>query len=765
MTSCNNGGLNMASSRRKSVFTKLLTTYIVAIIAATLGIGTLSYTISTRIYNRQIKEENTVLINQYKAFIKTKLLDNIERININFILSEETARGLKNFFSDATPDFSEVQELSTVMRQNVINHKDIISDIFVTNLKTNTTLSASDGLKLLDTHTEQDAIIHQPMYRQKLSMGWNYLYNDKNAVSSICFVQKYPVSSSKTTLGYIAVSTNISIVSSLINGLNRYQKGTLILAGKENAPVCTSGSANSTLKSSLKDLDPKGQGSGHLLKHKGDNYYLTYSDTFSNGWRLVKYTPVKEFYASSFRLQKLLFCVMVLAITLGIAFSSLLAYRMYLPLKKITQKIVKHPVTPLQNTNEYEFIDDTILNLSSKVSELNLMLQQNRPLLESNIISGLLNRTISDQVTLDQRLSLINLKSHSNCCLVVCIRLTNYLPGILDEKNLQLYKLNLIHKIDTAYIGSCLSGEYHRNEIVTILFSDNKIQPDNFVEALSLTNINPLESFHIGIGSTHKDPMHLSQSYEDARTALEYSYFSPEHLITDYDSVKDYMTPQTDMVGDLIVQFNKKLRARNTEAVPLVDQIISLLKGQKLSHLYLKAKLLDLMHTYATYSKEMGLDIKSEIDNFITRFNEAENIDDFQILFKVMVHSALNIQADRAANATDHTIHTLCDYIDNNLSEDLSLGKLSGMIGFSSGHLSRLFKEITGQNLPDYITERRMEKACMLLKNTSQNIEVISKKVGYMTPHYFSKKFKETYGYTPKHYRMEMLSKAGNLSD
>lgn len=93
------------------------------------------------------------------------------------------------------------------------------------------------------------------------------------------------------------------------------------------------------------------------------------------------------------------------------------------------------------------------------------------------------------------------------------------------------------------------------------------------------------------------------------------------------------------------------------------------------------------------------------------------------------------------------------NYISKNLAEDLSLNSVAEKIFISPQYLSKVFKDETGMNFVDYVTQTRMEKAKELLTSTTENIETIAEKVGYNTPHYFIKKFKERYGVTPRNYR------------
>ena len=54
-----------------------------------------------------------------------------------------------------------------------------------------------------------------------------------------------------------------------------------------------------------------------------------------------------------------------------------------------------------------------------------------------------------------------------------------------------------------------------------------------------------------------------------------------------------------------------------------------------------------------------------------------------------------------------------------------------------------------------YLLERRMANAQMLLETTSYNITEISALVGYDNPLYFSRVFKKQKGISPSEYRKE----------
>ena len=70
-------------------------------------------------------------------------------------------------------------------------------------------------------------------------------------------------------------------------------------------------------------------------------------------------------------------------------------------------------------------------------------------------------------------------------------------------------------------------------------------------------------------------------------------------------------------------------------------------------------------------------------------------------------------------------------------------------------YLSKIYKEITGLNLSEYILHARMEEAKRLLEKTSFKIYEITEKVGYQSPQHFIRRFKKYYGVTPDIFRKQ----------
>ncbi len=106
--------------------------------------------------------------------------------------------------------------------------------------------------------------------------------------------------------------------------------------------------------------------------------------------------------------------------------------------------------------------------------------------------------------------------------------------------------------------------------------------------------------------------------------------------------------------------------------------------------------------------------------------------------------------------STDHThylVKQAMEYIENNVSKDISLNEISEMLNISSYYFSKLFKEETNEGFVEYLTRRRVEVAKEMLKDPARSIKEVGSSCGYSDPNYFSRIFKKATGMTPTEYK------------
>ncbi len=84
---------------------------------------------------------------------------------------------------------------------------------------------------------------------------------------------------------------------------------------------------------------------------------------------------------------------------------------------------------------------------------------------------------------------------------------------------------------------------------------------------------------------------------------------------------------------------------------------------------------------------------------------------------------------------------------------NMTLEHIAESFYISKSHLSRLFKQLTGESFSDYLRKVRLAGACALLVDTDMTVEEIIKKCGMRDTTSFYKVFSEYTGMTPNNYR------------
>lgn len=101
-------------------------------------------------------------------------------------------------------------------------------------------------------------------------------------------------------------------------------------------------------------------------------------------------------------------------------------------------------------------------------------------------------------------------------------------------------------------------------------------------------------------------------------------------------------------------------------------------------------------------------------------------------------------------------INRVIDYIENHLSEKLTLEGLSGIAFFSPYHFHRLFSSFTGETLYQFILRHRLEKAAtLLIQNRKLSLTNIALECGFANSSSFSKSFKSSFNKSPSMYRKD----------
>lgn len=117
------------------------------------------------------------------------------------------------------------------------------------------------------------------------------------------------------------------------------------------------------------------------------------------------------------------------------------------------------------------------------------------------------------------------------------------------------------------------------------------------------------------------------------------------------------------------------------------------------------------------------------------------------LVVRMMRESSKHIQQNAAL------VEASIAYIRDHLGDDLNRASLARRLSVSPSYFAGMFKRHTGYSPSEYVHRLRMDQARFLLRYTRIPIHEIAAEVGYADSFYFSRRFSQEHGMSPRDYR------------
>lgn len=292
----------------------------------------------------------------------------------------------------------------------------------------------------------------------------------------------------------------------------------------------------------------------------------------------------------------------------------------------------------------------------------------------------------------------------------------NFIP-ISDDCLLDIYGNDIfINKVD---LDSC----YTYNEIIPTI-NINKIYTKFYQEKsknyLFKGEKHPFWEF------TFVDRGSLYTKVDDIEYKLNQNdiiFYAPNQYHSQYTDDKkscSYLTLSFDMEFDNVDILSDKVFSCNKEIHTTID--------------YLTKEL----HSNNIYSYELALCYLKQIIIKILSLD----------LEKVAIKPSNKVQQ----HFDDQLLENILDYINENIYKNIDVSTLCNKFNISSSKLHLLFKSNLNITAIMYISSVKLNKSKELLKESNHTISEISEMLGFTSVHYFSKKFKKNFSFSPSEY-------------
>lgn len=174
--------------------------------------------------------------------------------------------------------------------------------------------------------------------------------------------------------------------------------------------------------------------------------------------------------------------------------------------------------------------------------------------------------------------------------------------------------------------------------------------------------------------------------------------------------------------------------------VPLYEKIAAFFKYDPLADLTAYAKTEIDVNTLSRLETDLQAIVNCDpVENSSLYFVLAE-------LFRTMKKSDVN---ETPSNKAPEWILGLISKLEMPEYFCLDPNDIFAEINYSKEYVSRIFRKVTGKTLTDYLNQKKLSFASVLIQNTNKSIETICFECGYNNVSYFYRTFKKTFNKTP----------------
>ncbi len=178
-------------------------------------------------------------------------------------------------------------------------------------------------------------------------------------------------------------------------------------------------------------------------------------------------------------------------------------------------------------------------------------------------------------------------------------------------------------------------------------------------------------------------------------------------------------------------------------------------------HMILKdGELYDILMNIPSFIKTSKFSEYEEIFTELLKYQETEAESNHIIIQSLVLKLIYLLNKDtkkhmytgKLKNSGYDAIEKSINYINEHLTEDLSLSAVSKSVSLSPIHFHNSFKVAIGKTLHEYVEDLRIKKAVVLLTTTALTLSEIAYQCGFSSQAYFSYVFKRKMNMTPREY-------------
>ncbi|MGP4038602.1 helix-turn-helix transcriptional regulator [Gracilibacillus sp. D59] len=509
-----------------------------------------------------------------------------------------------------------------------------------------------------------------------------------------------------------------------------------------------------------------------VLEWDGLRYTVTY-DTIARlqeDWKYISVAPLSTITEPVVFISKLFLIISFSMLAIAIILTIFVSNKLYAPVKKLLEKMNRN--RDRKTISEFEIIEEAWENLSTESAQLEKRIKSQLPYLRQGFLLQLIQGFFYSypEHILIERMEHFGWTVKNHRYILMYIQLFGF-SKIKDkfgedEGLITFVACNITEELmQDANIQANVINFHDLSLGVFITYDDNMSYTDLKNELVEISEdiikyINQLYKLDVSIGISRRiDSIKLiHHHFEETKNALSFRNVHENNQIIEIDHI-DYLTKKSATLEyplDIEKQMSQAIRLRDKEETSrLLKVFFQSITSNYTNEALFKQNAFQLLGSVLQVAMQSGLmnDFVYKGANLYQQLNAIKDMEEINRWFEVKVIDPMIDELSQKKNQRLQIIvERVMELLEEHYMSDISLDECAEQVKLNPSILSKVFKDITGWNFIDYLTNIRLNKAKEMLIETDLKINEIAQNIGYRHS-YFNRLFKKSEGVTPSEYR------------
>lgn len=624
---------------------------------------------------------------------------------------------------------------------------------------------------------------YEAMLKHDKSMFWSYS-NPQGKSNKLSIVNKIPGDSTEP-FGAIVATINQDNLLKVLKTLTPYDEGvTMLFNDKAGWNLSSSGAAGSELDEALKQAYVKHQTElgnpsvnnakpeSFLFDYKKVSYSVSYGHFTRLGqtWVYISAAPLSSITAPVVSISKWILVISFTGLLLALLLSWFVSRRIYHPVQRLLTLLAGEKNE--EEKDEFALIEKHWQHLSNETESMRHKLNEQMPILREGFFLQLAQGYLISlqENDLKERMKRYGWETEDRQFVALMFQLTGFanLEGRFSQGDESLVTFAASNIIDEL-----IKNQYEQAEIINfhnfsigVLLSFPSSHPLTWLEddleqvcQEVIRAINRILKMQVTISVSKwvHNVKQIPHLFEEVRQALVYRDLLDENQIIKTEQLsKSNVLKESSYPFTLDKEIINAIRnGQETEAVELIKQFMEELSANGSTEFMLQQGMLQLLGSIRYAALQSGMN-PVQLFGSVNLFEQLAHIKEPGQMLKWFQHKVIAVFVQEMISRQDYHFKQIIEqvivYLREQYMTPLSLESCADLFGTSPYTLSRAFKQITGINFIDFLTNIRINNAKSLLIETDMKINEVADAVGYQHS-YFNRLFKKYEGITPSQFR------------